>query len=506
MIRNLIRAQAFDPAIFQTALTEAAGFAEERPVADQVEYLARYAKRIGAATVVREDHYIDRHFLDEHAVYYGRALEPPPNSVTRFHLFATAFSDDELGTYFERAAALSKTESHELQDGLSRSYLGFITIRPIPAVPVGRTVLRRVEDGTHRDIWATSRHPVHLANLSLSVEGIAFQQQDLAVGACATAALWSALSVVSRREGMRAPTPAEVSTAAGRHVLTHGRTMPAVAGFTTEQIIEAIRSCGFAPEAVRADERPEFLVTALHTYLLSGIPVVIGLEDPEGQHAVTAVGFQSGTDSNRLLESSIPVRSARIRKLYIHDDRLGPYARAFLLPLPRTEKFTETLMLQIETDREDGDSKPNEELLEDWIVESAVVPVYPKLRLSVRSLITLGEALGDLIEACVGPALAAQLGVEFYYDRAGSYLAKLNSRVPSPRADFFREVALPRWCGVVRWFISENQLAEFVYDTTDILRDQHRRGGELLRAVVCFDVTYRPQLASIANYFNVPFL
>lgn len=300
MVENRIVAEAFELDAFRKALTAAAGN-DKVPVASQVRYLARYCKRLGAKTVVRENHYIDRHFLDEHALYYSRNLRPPPNHVRRFHVFQREFSDAELSALLEKAAQ-SGDEAGRIEADLSRDYLGFISIRPLPSVPVGRTVLQRPEDGEQRDIWATGLHDVHLANLKLTVNGLAFQQQDLAVGACATAAVWSGLSRVTRHEGMRAPTPAEVSQAAGRHVLPNGRTVPAVSGLSVQQLCEAIRSAGFAPEVVRADERPEFFVVALHTYLLSGIPVVLVLLRNDGQHAVTAVGFQSLPHPEPLLD------------------------------------------------------------------------------------------------------------------------------------------------------------------------------------------------------------
>jgi hypothetical protein len=505
MVRNRIAAEPFDYVRFGQVLMEATGAASV-PVVRQASYLARYCRQLGAQTIVREDHYIDRHFLDEYGAYYSRNLDPPSNSVRRFHLFTAAFDDPQFGRYLDEAVRLPREDVAALQGRLSNTYLGFITVRPIPSVPIGRTVLRRLQDGTHRDIWATGNHDVHVANLTLQVEGIAFQQQDVAVGACATAAVWSALSRVARKEGIRAPTPAEVSAAAGRHLLPLGRTMPAVAGLTNEQLSEAIRSTGFAPEAVRADERPEFFMIALHTYLLSGIPVVLGLEDPEGQHAVTAVGFQTDNTSHRLLESSIPVRSARIKKLYIHDDRLGPYARAFVMPRPRQNDFEDSLFLQIETERDNSVAKPDPADLEEWLIESAIVPVYPKLRLSVSSLITLGELLADLMEQVVGTQNAAGLSVEFQYERGGTYLARLNSKVFAPSAAFLREIALSRWCGIVRWFLRDGAVAEFVYDTTDILRDVQRMGGELLSAVVCIDPRFRQALSNTAAVFNVPFL
>jgi hypothetical protein len=506
MPANAIVATAFSVNSFKKALAAASG-ADPSHWTEQIDYLARYCKRLGAQTVVREEHYIDRHFLDEHALYYCRNFHPPPNHVRRFHLFVRSFTEAELSSLFTTRAEFPMRRAVRVEEALSRDYLGFISIRPIPAAPVGRTVLRRLEDGERRDIWATGSHDVHLANLTLRVNGLAFQQQDVAVGACATAALWSALSRVSRNEGMRAPTPAEVSESASRHFLANGRTLPAVAGLTVEQLSEAIRCSGFAPEAVRADAMPEFFVIALHTYLLSGIPVVLALLRPDGGHAVTAVGFQTARAPDPLLQTSIPVRSARMKKIYIHDDRLGPYARSFLRPMPRTEEFNESLLLQIEMRRADeaSSNEPDPAQLQEWVVDSALAPVYPKLRLPVRSLITLADLLGDLVERLVGAENAPRLSVEFYYERSGTYLSKLNGRLTSGAGSFFREVALPRWCGIIRWFIGEKPLVEFVYDTTDILRDERQLGAELLRAVVCLDAAHHRKFRDVATFFWVPY-
>ena len=503
MKQNEIVAEAFDLATFKKALTQASGGAQ--PFVTQIDYLARYCARLGAATVVREKLYIDRHFLDEYALYYSRNLSPPPNRVQRFHLFSRSFTDDGLTRLFEDRAKLWANAGERFDARLSASYLGFVSIRPLPSVPVGRTVLRQLDDGQPRDIWATSKHPVHLGNLTLTVEGIAFQQQDVAVGACATAALWSALSRVSRHEGMRAPTPAEVSEAAARHLLPHGRTLPAVAGLTVAQLAEAIRTLGFAPEAVRANELPEIFVVALHTYLLSGIPVVLALRSADGGHAVTAVGFQTTRKPKALLQTTVPVRSARIEKIYVHDDRLGPYARSFLRPVPRTATTDEALVLEIETASSiKAEAQANPKLLETWLVDSCLVPVYPKLRLPVRSLITIAELLADLLERIVGARRAPRLSVEFYYERSGTYLTRLNGRLAGSAAPFLRSVALPRWCGVVRWFLSDAPLAEFVYDTTDILRDGERLGAELLRAVVCLNPRFKADFAAVGRFLGVP--
>lgn len=509
MIQNRISVEAFERNAFGAALAAASrppGSRGEPILEGQIAYLARYGERLGAKTVVREDHYVDRHFLDEYALYYCLSLEPPPNSVRRFHLFSSTFDDAGLSTSLEKAAS-GHGAAKAVATEMTGNYLGFISIRPLPSVPIGRTVLRRLDDGASREIWATGRHPVHLANVELSVEGLAFLQQDVAVGACATAALWSALSRVMRNEGIRAPTPAEVSQAATRSQMAGGRAFPPVTGLTVQHLGEAIRSLGFAAETFRADEMPEIFAIALHTYLLSGIPVVLALRKDDGAgHAVTAVGFQVGESATRLLESSIPVRSSRLKKLYIHDDRLGPYARAILRPIDLTEEFGESIWLEISRDRDDGARTSEPEAKEVWLIDSGVVPIYPKIRLSVRSLIVLAHNLTELIEEAVGPAKAPRIAVEFMYQRSGAYLASLTGRVGSSSAGFLRSVALPRWCALVRFWCGDTQLAEFVYDTTEIQRDGRQSANELLRAVVCLDQAYRKDIEVIAGVFGVPWV
>jgi hypothetical protein len=492
MAKNQITVASFDRASLQGALVRASG-ATNAVVPRQVDYLAQYAGMLGTRTVVVEEHYVDRHYVEEYASYYSRMLEPPSNAVQRFHLFSRAFGGAELEEMFTSSAS-SDDRAQEVRDRLRDVYLGFISVRPLPSVPIGRTVLRRLADNlpVRREIWATCGHDVHLANLRLRVEGLAFQQQDQAVGACATAALWSALSRVARHDGMRAPTPAEVTAFASRHLLPYGRNMPASGGLTMQQLSEAVRGCGFAPEVVRADTKPEIFVLALHTYLLSGLPVVLELLGHGGGHAVTAVGFEDGGSPHPLLQTTFPVRSACVKKIYVHDDRIGPYAKAFVSPVTHPD-FGDRLLLQIEH--------------ETWLLNSGLIPVYPKLRLSVGSFVHLADRLTDLIETAVGSARATQLAVDFYYKRSGDYLSGLRGGWSAGTlVSFLGEVVLSRWCGIVRWHLGDALLAEFVYDTTDIVRPHGEPDGHLLRAIVCHDTSFRGTFQALAAYFGAPFL
>jgi len=119
MVVNNIDARPFAVDAFKRQLTEASRSKLPERVIAQVAYLARYCSWLEAKTVVSEDHYIDRHFLDEHALYYSRNLQPPPNFVRRFHLFSRSISDKQLGKLFEKRASPAKSD--ENARGLERS-------------------------------------------------------------------------------------------------------------------------------------------------------------------------------------------------------------------------------------------------------------------------------------------------------------------------------------------------------------------------------------------------
>ncbi len=107
-------------------------------VPEQVKYLARYAKRLGARTFVVEAHYIDRHYVDEYAFYYCRMLAPPSNAVRRVHFFASEFSKESFAAMLEESLG-SKGARKKVEKRLTApvngssigGYLGFSSIRPL---------------------------------------------------------------------------------------------------------------------------------------------------------------------------------------------------------------------------------------------------------------------------------------------------------------------------------------------------------------------------------------
>lgn len=434
---------------------------------DQVRYLASYLSHpeIGAKTILIEDPYVDRHWLEEYAGYYATLFDPPRSKAIRLHFFDVSWTLDEFKEHLASAIA------HGDDDPIATHYLGFSVIRPLPAAPIGRTVLRTYHGIAERCFApAELTHRVHLAGLTIELQGLPFQQQDQGVAACATTAVWSALTKVIRTDGGRAPTPFAVTVAATDHRV-QGRAFPALAGLDLDQMATAIHEFGYQPHVFqRVDESDDFFL-ALKTYLRSGIPVVVRARVLDGDlHALTLVGFRErakeSTEDNGDLQIGsghrTKLRSRGIERWYAHDDRLGAYARLGFVTTQGEERHTQLKLLPSEAGYE--------HLETPMVFSEAIVPLYPKLRLTAEELVGFAVDLSPTVRFLAQDEHNVYVDPRFLL--GGEYLRQLHGR-PIERdriVEICTKLALSRYVGVVSWFHGDAWLLDAIYDTTDLRR------------------------------------
>lgn len=416
---------------------------------------------------------MDRHYLEEFAGYYATALYPPPSKTTRIHVLSEKLTDEQFRVILERAGA---GEFKASCDALQAIYFGYIVVRPIPSAPIGRTVLAPYESTKARRCFApaATQHNVHIAGLKVQIDGVPFQQQDQAVGACATTAIWSAISRVARADGGRAPTPLAITLAATRHLLSD-RPLPALSGLDLSQTLAAIRESGFSPWVLKAEVEHDTFKLALKCCVRSGIPVILQLryDGDAALHAVTVVGFREDDDDEpaediaiSLGGGSVTLRAKGMSRVYAHDDRLGPYAR-FVWQRPKKKDATWPLLRfkpgQPGFEKYEGPGK----------IWNAIVPLYPKLRLAPTDLIALGSELLPLMRFLAGKDGRDRLKVDLRYAHAGRYLEEVfRLGIGAARASKVAMTAvLPRYVGIVQFSIDDEWLVDIVCDTTDIKRD-----------------------------------
>ncbi len=301
----------------------------------QIRYLQRYLAELDAETVIEEPKYFDRDYLDEFSAFYSISSKPYVNTCNRLHFFSSAISRSVL----RRAAGGSKNAVNAMQ----KSYLGFVVFRPIPAAPLGRTVLCWYPDTEEKDIQTPrvknpSRiYSVHIAGIELIVEGLAWQQQDTGVAACATVSLWSMLHSSAFDDHHAIPTTAEITRAAHSSHSFGSRVFPSQ-GLNSYQICDAIKEQELAPlvtvgdvvdgEDIYGFSKERFSSTCA-SYIRSGYPVLlIGhfLSVDDSGHAICVVGFRSSAP--KIAETQLPdLAESDIEHIYIHDDNLGPNVR-----------------------------------------------------------------------------------------------------------------------------------------------------------------------------------
>lgn len=427
----------------------------------QTEYLRVYLKEMGCQTVVVEQHYVDRVFMHDNAIFYARNLRSYPNFTKRMHFFKGAFGFQDWKALIAKAGA---GQRGTVQGKLQEQYLGFSVVRPLPDSPVGRTLLpahaSRAPGGTSSQFPTVRRHHAHLAGFDLAVEGAPFQQQDQGVSACATTALWSSLDSVSAVEETSGASPASITEAATRYPLQEGRPFPSE-GLTVRQLCEATRAAGFSPIVIRgtnlADDRLQLL-----SYLdsrLSPVLALISTKSATTGHAVAAVGYRSGdlpprTDPNLSFQDW----SNCVRGVYIHDDRLGPYAFAELSPLTdRTSGMVRT-RVAIEW----PDKIPDE----DWFLYAMVIPVPLKMRLTATRM----RRIGLLAAQTLGVALnEPKTTLHCRYEPARRYTAGCYEFGLTPEGLYTLtcQTALSRLVGVAKIEGPSGPLMDLLLDTTE---------------------------------------
>lgn len=283
--------------------------------------------------VLIEPRYFDRDYLSEFAAFYATSAAGYPNICRRAHYFSMEITRE----LFAMAAGGDLGARLELRI----AYLGYVILRPIPGAPIGRTVLRVYNDdagiaaGTPRVMEPARYYEVHIAGVTLAVSGLAWQQQDSAVGSCATVALWSMLHSSAFDDHHAIPTTAQITSTAHWAAPDGSRVFPATAGLHISQMLEVIKGHNLAPVVISGDQRSgdEFsrarFCALVGAFIRSGYPVLVNgwlEEDERSPHAVCIVGFRTPRLPEIADGEAVPA-DENIEVVYVHDDNLGTNAR-----------------------------------------------------------------------------------------------------------------------------------------------------------------------------------
>jgi hypothetical protein len=441
----------------------------------QLASVERHVAALRCRSFAIEGHYIDRDYMEDHSVFYSRSLPSYSNSCRRVHFFNLEAHDVEAAfmAILETGARGEKEEfRRRCQDFSLEHYLGFSVIKPLTGSPLGRTVLRPpqpVEGQPEQDFECTRRCNVHLGPLRLFVRGLAFQQQDVGVSACATTALWSSLHKLQEFEQFSAATPARITMLAAQYALPFGRPMPSE-GLSVDQMCQAVHAVGIAPNLYRVpsfDKAKSYIYSAA----ASGIPPVLIIDHPvqRVRHAITVAGLRVVKGSSTAQRNQQYQESQDLVGLFVHDDRMGPY-----LPtdIKVDEKGDPVLALPNPMDHN---------TLETWNLTHILIPTHTKIRLSFSSINEIAIRLVSRIHAFRQVRLQHEMEIKDPVIRFTTRILRsftyLESRLLSKHLTaahirvLMTQTALPRYLGVVHLSSSYFEPIDVLIDTTGTKRN-----------------------------------
>jgi hypothetical protein len=291
-------------------------------------------------------------------------------------------------------------------------------IRPIPAAPLGRTVLKWYEDRekleTPRVIQPAREYYGHIANIQLSVRGLAWQQQDSAVAACATIGIWSMLHSSALSEHNAIPTTSEITEAAHKSDIVGTNTFPSK-GLTVIQILQSIKHMGLSPIIVQGIGgkfiKKEFVSIAA-SFIRSGYPLLLVGRYASSTnaigHAICAVGFRDNITTD-LDSNKIYLNDESVNFFYVHDDNIGPNVRMEAVSHPfknSTGEDDELCILKMTAP--DYVEVENENV--EFIPSSIIAAVHTDLRICPVAFQAAGKQTTELLHKNLN-ALRAQNGL-----------------------------------------------------------------------------------------------
>lgn len=436
---------------------------------NHLEYFFEYFKYVSCKSIIIEEEYIDRDFLEDFALYYVRCFKDYGRKCRRLHFFSSEFSIDNF-------AAHLKSRNLEFENNLKSSYLGFAVLKRLPQTIIGRTCLISYPQEEGRFFSIIEQYTVNLFGIELKVRSLPFQEQDSVVAACATSALWSAFHKTGKMFQHPIPSPAVITKQASEltsNGMGEKRDFPNH-GLTVEQMAYAVKKISLEPLLFSADDN--FSIKAnIFAYLSNSIPIILIFElfdlvtnDGKGLHAVTIAGYKLGDSvkSNSTSPTQI-LKSNFISKIYVHDDQIGPFARM---------EFTEKIIKEEEkefplltTSWKDNNGERGNVFA---IPRALLIPVYHKIRIplqfvykkKVSRFMDFISLIADFISADGKLIWGIKLETTNSYKKAILESNILNEPI---RINLLTQ-SLPHYIWIVSCMEEEKPLFDLIFDATDL--------------------------------------
>ncbi|MCF6207339.1 MAG: hypothetical protein L3J47_10680, partial [Sulfurovum sp.] len=299
---------------------------------DEIENLELKAKHI-----LIEKEYLSESYLNDIRFFYWMNFRNYLKFCRRIHFFKD-FNKAEF-----ESAVLNKNKQF-----FKSIYLGYVVVKPTGNSLFGPTFLKTYESNSNRLRYynSTIKMKVNLFGINIPIKGLVFQEQDQAIGVCATQAIWTALNKVSSLFRVPMLSPGEISEYGG--IGTNGRIFPN-SGLSNKQIFKIFSRIGLTATHLSTNRSNGVgqqvnrynLKEIVYAYNKIGIPILLGYysntgnnkrdEKKKSRHLVTIVGYRIRNMKDSLPKDNplgkIITKNDRIMRLYVHNDQIGPYTK-----------------------------------------------------------------------------------------------------------------------------------------------------------------------------------
>lgn len=440
-------------------------------------------------SILLEKEYVDRFFLQDYSNYYVKCFNHYKRDCIRMHFFLY----DEYG--LERIFDFNSSDRRFI-DFLQMHYLGFMVIRPMPNTFIARACLKKTHEKC-LPILKKKKIKIHLLGLEFSVEAIPFIEQDHVLSVCATSALWSFFNAHINVNKSCVPSPFQITAMAMNTDMVNLSVVTDVnaqlnSGLTIDMMCNCIKTFGLVPQVYEVQPNSElFFYELIHVFVSSGFPVILGVavyeknsqekgdiekgDIEKGLHAVVVLGDEIGERKNFDYRSdddkkySLQTYAQYLSELYVHDDRIGPYASL------KYEGSCWVLPYGTEVSKE-------KHIIEYYKSTDIVIGVYPKVRLPFSTVwnfaFYLNEELNNLVNShknienmddeC-SKEFISQIKWDFRLEDGSSVKSRIrSSNVIEECKSSFLEFSLPHYCWCIKAFLKDNIIFEVIIDSTEL--------------------------------------
>ncbi|WP_053978171.1 hypothetical protein [Mangrovimonas xylaniphaga] len=429
-----------------------------------------YFAHIQIATIIVEEDYVNRDFLEDYSSYYVRSFKEYKRDCIRLHFFKNEITSDDFSNILKGGEG-----SEILTEQLQLNYRGFMVLKPLPTTIIGKTCISTYDHDGRRYFPSIRTYKANLYGIPLEVKSLAYQEQDSIVAACASSSIWSAFQRTAVLFQHSLPSPVEITNWATKYFPFANRHFPNK-GLTGEQMAIAIREVGLEPFLYNVRDYDR-LKASTYAYLKGGIPVVLGFDlwdlsddvpRQRGKHAVTITGYSVGGDVTNSYDvvEELQLTSSRIDKLYVHDDQIGPFARMVFGGSKIMTRRGECLGL--DTSWLDGNNhEDNIKATPDILI----IPLYHKIRIPFETVLASVNLFNSLF------ILVAEKVPNFNLFEWDIYLSDIrdfkndilsDDKLCPDEKEFILTAKYPKYLWRASGKIGDECKLEFIIDATDI--------------------------------------